>query len=363
MTTQSLVTIAVVGVGLIGPRHTQSVARCDNAKLLCLIDPTPSVQSAAKSFQVPAFASISEMLRDGHKPDAAIVCTPNRTHASIAKELIAAGIHVLVEKPISTTVQDGRELVNAARCNGKQLVVGHHRRFNPHITAAKRALADGVIGRPIAVSGLWALYKPPSYFEAPTHWRASHDGGGVILINMIHEVDILQFLLGPIVRVHAEQTKSQRGHEAEEGAAILLRFESGVVGTFLIVDAAPSAHNFESGTGENPTIPKSGRDFYRIFGTDGTLSVGDMVVTKHSQDETKSWTSRLQDSHISVGAEIPFDEQIKNLVQVIRGKETPRCSGHDGLAALVVCECIREALKEGGAVDVAKIDLNEVEAN
>jgi predicted dehydrogenase len=295
------------------------------------------------------------MLRAGYRPDAAIVCTPNRTHAAIAKELLAAGIHVLVEKPISTTVQDGRDLVTAARCSGKQLIVGHHRRFNPYITATKGALADGVIGRPIAVSGLWALYKPPSYFDAPTDWRANHDGGGVILINMIHEVDILQFLLGPITRVHAEQTKQLRGHEAEEGAAILLRFESGVVGTFLIVDTVPSAHNFESGTGENPTIPKAGRDFYRLFGTDGTLSVGDMVVTKHSHDETKSWTSKLQNSQVPVGTEIPFDEQIKNLVRVVYGQEEPRCSGDDGLRAMVVCECIRKALKEGEVVDVGMI--------
>ena len=355
MNAQSTVTIAVIGVGLIGPRHAQSVAGCSGAKLLCVVDPSPSTQSVAESFQVPAFTSISEMLSACCRPDAAVVCTPNRTHAAIAKELLAAGIHVLVEKPISTTVQDGRDLVNAAACNGKHLIVGHHRRFNPYITATKSALTDGVIGRPIALSGLWALYKPLSYFDAPTDWRASEDGGGVILINMVHEVDILQFLLGPITRVHAEQTKPQRGHEAEEGAAILLRFESGVVGTFLIVDTAPSGHNFESGTGENPTIPKAGRDFYRIFGTEGTLSVGDMVVTKHSEVETKSWTSKLQNSHVLVGSEIPFDEQIRNLVKVVRGKEAPRCSGDDGLAALVVCECIRKALKEGDAVDVANL--------
>ena len=355
MTIQSSVTIAVVGVGLIGPRHAQSVAGCDDAKLLCLVDPSPSARLVAESFQVPAFKSIPEMLDAGYRPNAAIVCTPNRTHAAIAKELLAEGIHVLVEKPISTTVQDGRDLVTAARCSGKQLIVGHHRRFNPYIIATKEALADGVIGHPIAVSGLWALCKPLSYFDAPTDWRASRDGGGVILINMIHEVDILQFLLGPITRVHAEQTKQQRGHEAEEGAAILLRFESGVVGTFLIVDAAPSAHNFESSTGENPTIPKAGRDFYRLFGTDGTLSVGDMVLTKHDQDDTKSWTSKLQNTHIPVKTEVPFDQQINNLVQVVRGKERPRCSGNDGLSALVVCECIRKALNEGGVVDVERV--------
>jgi predicted dehydrogenase len=292
------------------------------------------------------------MLQDGCKPDAAIVCTPNNTHAIIAKDLLTAGVHVLVEKPIATTIQDGRDLIKVAQSSGKQLLVGHHRRFNPYIAATKKVLEDGIIGRPIAISGLWALFKPPSYFAAPTEWRAKSDGGGVIMINLIHEVDILQFLFGPVVKVHAERTTSIRGHEVEEGAAILVRFESGLVGTFVIVDISPSAHNFESSTGENPTIPQAGKDFYRVFGVDGTLSVGDMVLTRHDPNEPKSWTSKLQEVQIPIGNETPFDEQILNLVRVVRGKEAPRCTGDDGLSAVVVCECIKQAMRKGGAVDV-----------
>lgn len=352
MTEQSSITVAVVGIGLIGPRHAKSVIECSDAELLCFVDPSPDAPGIARSFSVPLFVSVEAMLQEGYKPDAAIVCTPNSTHATIAKELLTSGVHVLVEKPIATTVHDGADLIKVARSSGKQLLVGHHRRFNPYINATKKVLKDGIIGRPVAISGLWAIFKPPGYFAAPTEWRSKSDGGGVVMINLIHEVDILQFLFGPIVKVHAEQTTSIRGHEAEEGAAILLRFESGLVGTFVIVDVSPSAHNFESSTGENPTIPQAGKDFYRVFGVDGTLSVGDMVLTRHDQNETKSWTSRLQEVHISVGNETPFDEQILNLVAVVRGKEAPRCSGGDALSAVVVCECIKQAMKNGGAVDV-----------
>lgn len=342
-------------MGLIGPRHAQSIATCEGAQLLCFVDPSPNACKVAESFRVPIFPYTQDMLQNGYKPDAAIVCTPNKTHATIAKELLEAGVRViLVEKPISTTVQEGRDLVKASSYSETQLIVGHHRRFNPYITATKKALLDGVIGRPIAISGLWALFKPSSYFQSPTDWRASSDGGGVILINMIHEVDILQYLFGPIVKVQAEQTKSIRGHEAEEGAAILLCFESGLVGTFVIVDAAPSAHNFENGTGENPTIPKAMKDFLRIFGTEATLSVGDMVITRHAAGQEKSWTSPLQEERLPVSSEIPFDEQIKNLVRVVHGDEQPRCSGDDGLSAMIVCDCIKRALVEGGAVGIER---------
>ena len=76
---------------------------------------------------------------------------------------------------------------------------------------------------------------------------------------------------------------SQRGHEAEEGAAILLRFKSGVVGTVILSDALPSPYNFEAATGENPLFPKAGKDIYRIFGTEATLSVGDMKVYTYGE--------------------------------------------------------------------------------
>ena len=131
----------------------------------------------------------------------------------------------------------------------------------------------------------------------------------------------------------------------------MLRFASGVVGTFLLSDATPSAHNFESGTGENPIIPKAGRDFYRIFGTEGTLSVGDMKVTRHSAGE-KSWTSKLQETDVKLGKEVPLDAQVEHFVRVVRGEEVPRCSGEDGLRAVVVCSAIKEAMASGTIVDI-----------
>ena len=278
------VTIAIVGTGLIGPRHAKSVVECADASLFCIVDPSPDAQVIAANFNVPLYASVSEMLLlADHRPDAAMVCTPNSTHVFISKRLLEAGIHVLVEKPLSTSLKSGRELVDTGKMSGKHLLVGHHRRLNPFVTATKRALAEGSVGKIIAVSGLWTTFKPASYFQAPTEWRGKAGSGGPILINLIHEIDTLQYLLGPISRVHAEVTLSQRNHEAEEGAAILLRFESGVVGTVILSDAVPSPYNFEAATGENPLLPKAGRDVYRIVGVEGTLSVGDMKVYRYGE--------------------------------------------------------------------------------
>jgi predicted dehydrogenase len=133
----------------------------------------------------------------------------------------------------------------------------------------------------------------------------------------------------------------------------VLKFESGVVGTFLLCDSAPSAHSFEAGTGENPNIPRSGRDFYRIFGSEGTLSVGNMKVERYRDDGGEgAWSDEVIEEDVQVGGEVPFDEQVGHLVRVVRGLEGPRCSIEDGLRAVVVAEAVRKAMKTGVPVDI-----------
>ena len=169
----------------------------------------------------------------------------------------------------------------------------------------------------------------------------------MIRINLIHEVDLLQHLFGPISRVYAEGTLAQRGNAAEEGAAMVLRFASGAVGTFLLSDATPSGHNFESGTGENPMIPKSGNDFYRVFGTSGTLSVPDLKVTW-----AKDWTEELKSESLEVEHAVPFELQIEHFVKFVRGEERPSCSGGAAVSAVVVCEAVSKSIRDGIPVDI-----------
>jgi predicted dehydrogenase len=107
----SPVKIAIIGTGLIGPRHAEAVLKDPNALLICIVDPNPAAQKVAAQLKTPLYESVSDMLQSFHKPEAAIVCTPNRSHVAISKELLASGVHVLVEKPISVDVSSAKELV------------------------------------------------------------------------------------------------------------------------------------------------------------------------------------------------------------------------------------------------------------
>ncbi|KAF2019744.1 NAD(P)-binding protein [Aaosphaeria arxii CBS 175.79] len=349
MSSPGTIRVAIIGTGLIGPRHAEAVVKEPETDLVCIVDPNPAAASVAQRFDCPLFGSVQEMLASDSKPDAALVCTPNHTHVSVSKQLLEGGVHVLCEKPISIDVASGQDLIRCAHKNNRRLLIGHHRRFNKYVRAAKQAIPS--LGRLVAVNGLWTLYKPLSYYDSPTEWRRL-DSAGPILINLIHEVDILHYLFGPIVRVYAEKCLSQRGYAAEEGAAITLRFASGMVGTFICSDAVVSPHNFEAGTGENPTIPKVGEDFYRVFGSEGSLSVPAMTVWTYP-DGKQSWTEQLENKSLEVSDDrAPFELQIKHFANVIKGREDPSCSGIEGLRALAVCDAVRTSMKEQRPVDV-----------
>jgi hypothetical protein len=241
------------------------------------------------------------------------------------------------------------------------LLIGHHRRFNPYIIALKKAIDSGSLGRIVAVNALWTTIKPLDYFGGLNVWRSNKAHGGVVLINFIHDIDLMHHLFGPVTRIHVEKTISQRSTEVdavEEGFALMLRFSSGVVGTFIVSDNVSSPHSFEQGTGENPNLPASGLDAYRVFGSLGTLSFPDMQYSSYQNTEC-SWTNPITTTPLVVEDKDvpPLVSQLDHFIDVCNGTDSPKCTGEDGLQALIICEALRSALDGsggGGTVEIKK---------
>jgi predicted dehydrogenase len=208
------------------------------------------------------------------------------------------------------------------------------------------------LGRLIAINGLWTLYKSLDYFSPPDDWRRSSSTGGPTLINFIHEVDLLHYWYGPIVRVYAEPTLKQRGFDADEGAAITLRFQSGMVGTFLLSDAVPSPYHSQQKDG--PDFPLAGKDFHCVFGEQGSLAVPYFVRWDYGEEE-RDWRNEIHGTKLEVPKmRDAFTEQVEHFVRVIRGEEQPRCDGIEGLRAVMVCEAVRRSMREGKPVEIAQ---------
>ncbi|KAI5284313.1 hypothetical protein KEM54_001435 [Ascosphaera aggregata] len=359
--TKPTVRIAIIGAGIIGLRHAQSVSVNSFAELVAFVDIDPYAKDIAESMGTKYFDSIVSLLGKD-KPDAAIVCTPSNTHVSIAKTLLSAKVHVLVEKPIATDITSGLSLLRlhaSLALDRVHLLVGHHRRFSPYVWKAKEVIDSGALGTIIGVNGLWTAFKPESYFNDPTEWRRQKEtGGGVILTDLIHEIDLMQFLVGPITKVYAEPSTPHRqnpDHTAEEGGAITLRFDSGAVGSFMISDTTPSPFNFESGTGENPLVPHSGQDFMRIFGSDATLSLPDMHLWSYYGQKQKDWAQSLTVSKLETLRMTSFDFQVQHLVDVVSGESEPLINGWEAMTAVAVCDAILKSMERAVPVEVERL--------
>lgn len=365
MTVPVPINIIVIGYGLIGPRHAEAVDQCPTTRLLAIVDTSKDGSKRArarKQFpEVPVFKSLDSVFEQGLQPDGAIVCTPNRTHLDVTKVLAKHKVNILVEKPISPTVEDALAINKVALEHDVKLIVGHHRRFNPYVLATKKHLER--CGKIIAVDAVWCAKKCETYFKA-TPWRCSKSlGGGVINLNLVHDLDLLQYFLGPITSVYATECEKTRednvGDDAVvEGAVLTLTFKSGARGSFIVCDNVVSPYNFEMGTGENPLIPKNeqGIDgvFYRFFGTRGTFSVPDLRLFHQDDAKEPGWWEPITKEQTENNVEgIPFLLQVEHFAKVIRGHEKPRCTPKDGIAAMLAISAVVESLDTGLPVNVA----------
>lgn len=297
---------------------------------------------------MPHYVSLRELLEAEDSTGlGVVVATPNRMHVEHALACVKAGVAVLVEKPIADTVADGKRLADAAEAAGVPLLVGHHRRHSPIVAAARRLVADGTLGRPVAVMGSALYRKPDDYFEiAP--WRAQ-PGGGPILINLIHEVDDLRAICGDIVAVQALAGDDVRGFPVEDTVAITLRFASGALGTFLLSDAAASARSWEHTARENADYPwHADEDCYLVAGTRGSLAVPTMRLRTYSG--TPSWWEPFETSVVEVERAEPLALQLEHFCAVVRSDAPPLVTGREAVETLRVTLAIAEATRTGRTI-------------
>lgn len=348
MTSQRRVRIAVAGSGLIGQEHIRRIAESSSAELCAVVDPAPAAREVAERHGVPLFASLQELFAD-ERPDGVILATPNRFHVAGGLECVAAGVPVLVEKPLAETPDDAERLVEAADAAGVPLLVGHHRRHSPLLAEAARIIGEGMVGEIVAVVGTALFRKPDDYFDAGP-WR-KEPGGGPILINMIHEADDLRALCGEIVRVQASVSNAARGFAVEDTAAITLTFANGALGTFMLSDAAAAVASWEQTSRENLAYAHADdEDCYLIAGTRGSLGIPTMRLRTYAGDA--SWWEPFESRTAAVERHDPLAAQLAHFVAVTRGEAQPLVSGRDGLQSLRVVEAILEAARTGGVVEV-----------
>ena len=328
--------VAVIGVGSMGKNHARVYSELPEADLVAVADADQKLVAAtAGKHGARAYTDYREML-EKEKPDAVSVVVPTAMHEEVGMAALDAGAHVLMEKPIAATVEEGQRLIEKARAVKKQLMVGHIVRFNPAMQALKQKLADGDLGRIFQVFCRRAGPFPSRIRDV-----------GVVVDLAPHDVDVMRFLIGAEpLRVYAET--EQRIHTDHEDLVWgLLRFPDGVVGSLEI--------NWLTPTKIREVLVLGERGLFRI--DDLTQ---DLYFYENAQVNSELWPALKTLKGVSEGHMIryaiqryePLKAELQAFLGTVKeGKPVP-VSGEDGLEALRLALALVESGQKHQVIEV-----------
>jgi UDP-N-acetyl-2-amino-2-deoxyglucuronate dehydrogenase len=225
-----MTTAAVIGCGTISVVHLEAIKKLEGADLVAVCDADPDRAGAAgQQYGVPAFSSHRQLL-DDVRPDVVHVCTPHDQHVPVAIDCLEAGVNVLVEKPVAATVPEAERLIAAARRHPEvKAAICLQNRYNAATRAARTLLGSGELGAVRGGSATLLWHRGPEYYRArPWRGRRRDSGGGVLINQAIHTLDLLEWLLGDVVDVrgHTARYGLDGVVDVEDTAAVLLEHGS-----------------------------------------------------------------------------------------------------------------------------------------
>ncbi|MGQ0675600.1 MAG: Gfo/Idh/MocA family protein, partial [Rhodospirillales bacterium] len=222
--------VALIGLGMaVGPHAKSLIDLKDKAEIAWAVSPSAARREAfARNFPCPTTGDVDAALAD-KSVDAAFVLTPPNTHLDLVRRAAAQGKHVLVEKPLEVTTARARELVRACATAGVRLGMVLQHRFRPAAVAVKRAVEAGALGRLAHCSVAVPWWRPQQgYYDQPGRGTLQRDGGGVLITQAIHTLDLVLHLAGPVARVQAlAATSPVHRMETEDQVVATLRLANG----------------------------------------------------------------------------------------------------------------------------------------
>jgi predicted dehydrogenase len=342
------VKIGLIGLGLMGIPHARILQKVEECDLVAAAEVDEKQKAVADELGIRFYKSYEEMIAK-ESLEGVILALPNHLHAPIGIACAKKGLHLFVEKPITPNLAEADGLIEAAKENKVQILVGHQRRFSSLVEKAREIVTGGELGSLVGVTITWALLKPGAYYEGPMSWRKEKNGGP-ILINLIHEIDNLRYICGEIEEVYAQVSNRVRNFQVEDTAGITLRFANGALGTVFLTDCSPSLTSWEGTTGENPLLYSDFGNCYNFFGTEGSLLFPQMKRRYYADPAKLGWNYPITEQGYKIPREDPYIKEFSHFCRVIRGQELPRTSGEDGKKTLAVTLAIKQSGQTGQPV-------------
>lgn len=323
------VCIGLVGCGRIAQTYLDALKNVDECRLVAVADARENVaRSVAAQYGAVAHADYRSLLESAI--DAAIICTPPGTHAEVAGFFLDNGVHVLCEKPLAVTLLEAEELVAKADRANRLVMMASKFRYVDDVVKAKGIVDSGILGEAILFENVFC-----SKVDMRSRWNSdrSMSGGGVLIDNGTHSVDIARYLLGPIVKVRAEEGRRVQRLDVEDTCRLFFRTAREAMGA---VDLSWSIH-------------KERDAFIEVFGPEGVLSIG-WKSSKYRQSEKLDWVT-FGKGYDKTQA---FASQLRNFAGSIRGRELPLITAEDGLESVRVIEAAYRSMERDKWIEVSE---------
>ena len=314
--------IGIIGCGGIARAHINGYAQNGNVELVAFCDVRKdNAQQRANEFKGRSYTDYKKMIEE-EELDGISICTPPFTHKEIAVEVLNKGINVFCEKPLAVSINEAKEMVGSAHNNEVLLMTAFKFRFFDEILRAKQLISQGEIGKIIMFRNMFG-----GTVDMSKRWFSKKEisGGGVLIDNGVHAVDLFRFLFGEVKNVSARVATFIQDIEVEDTARILLEMESGSFGTVDLSWSIPYPQPF----------------YLEVYGSEGSIMVG-WDILRYQTNKTKKWT----EVRGGPKEENAFIKEINHFVNCIKGRETPIVSGVDGLRALEIIEAAYRSNEE-----------------
>ena len=333
------VRFVIAGTGAIAPIHAEAIRRLNHATLVAFYGSDQRrAGDLGRKFGVPVYEDW-EKLCQSEPFDAVDIVTQNDRHATVGMAAVLKGKHLLVEKPITTTLESGQQLIEACRSAGVRLGVVYQHRFDPDLQRVKQWIGEGDFGEIFWASASLMSGRDSSYYQS--HIGRSDPrltGGGVLINQGIHMVDILHWLLGPVKAVSGYTENRFHLLPFEDTAAALLRFGSGAVATCIVTTA--------SRVSQPSRIEIQGREGSAVlenFKLKRAVRKGKPLRKWGDVWKRAATRSERAGSHVDV---------LRDFVEALREGRPPCVDGDEALQSLAVVSALYASAKTGGTVSV-----------
>ncbi len=326
----------IAGLGSIGRRHFRNLIALGEKDIVLLRSHRATLPDDELA-GYPVETDLDEALKK-YQPDAVIISNPTALHLDVAIPSTDAGCSILMEKPISNSLERVDELASALRRGGGQLLVGFQFRFHPTLQKAVQLLREGAIGKPLSFHVQWGEYLPNwhPWEDFKQGYAARADLGGGVVLTLTHPLDYLRMMLGEVDSLWAFTSNANLKLEVEDAAEIGLKMKNGAIGSVhLDYNGQPPSHRWE------------------IVGSNGTLKWDNASGKLETYSaEKKDWT--VYPPSAGFERNVMFIEEMKHFIAVVQKKESPLCTLEDGKQALRLALAVHESAEKGTLVKLGQ---------